>query len=534
LRKGNLIISVPIIVLLILLPVSLVAEASNSGSAAPPYKDMTYNEPNNNYCEFYYYDLQWPAGYTCTEGSTTSGLSATGEYADPTGPDTFSSFDEYVYFDQYYGNGVALSNGGTVSMATYGTFHGYVGGTWACASGTCSGDAGVEVVWTYTMSSGQVQYFFRTDFSIDQNGQSAAVNCSNCQFGLVATNVPASVSVGGGIYTYAWSDSGYNTWAWFTPQDPLSYFGTSYYAYTPQILGASWSVTLSASNLSPSVGTPVTLTAATSANVAPWYYYINIFDQTTGTLLTSCSSGTSCSTTVSQSVPTTHTYMACVSWQGTCAGPPYAPGLKSNLISVTWGSGTGLLQLGWGHNSPPTASFTLTFGQSVTQGDLLVAMVGTYTTGLAYNTPADTQHNPWQSAVVETSNDRVQVFYTIAGSTGSDSITLSASSDPNSDYIYGFIAEFSHAAGTFDKSSTGYGTGNPQVSSFTPSSGTVVVAIAAGPSSWSLPSGSPFHMIGGNTAWLVGAAYAVSWGSGSTIAQWANSGTYGEAAASFH
>jgi len=88
-----------------------------------------------------------------------------------------------------------------------------------------------------------------------------------------------------------------------------------------------------ASASSAPVNTNVTLTANTSADVGPTPYYILIVDET-GTILTSCSSGASCSTTVTSAVAATHQYTAYLSGSSTSN----SANARSSTVSVSWTS----------------------------------------------------------------------------------------------------------------------------------------------------------------------------------------------------
>jgi hypothetical protein len=212
---------------------------------------------------------------------------------------------------------------------------------------------------------------------------------------------------------------------------------------------------------------------------------------------------------------------------------PWAGGGSGNwgqYFYVTWAM-AGLKQ---GHNTAGSTTFSLLYPTLPLQGDLLVAMVGTYTTGVTFKV-TDTQVNAWTSAVSDCVNDCVQIFYATAKSTSVDTVKFTASSDPSSDFIYGFIVDFTGSAVTLDKVSSGHGTGTqPHVQSFTPSKGTVVVDITAAAGTANYSPGTYYTMIGSNPGWWGAAAYEVYWSHGSTIAPWSsNNNAYDEVAASF-
>jgi hypothetical protein len=106
--------------------------------------------------------------------------------------------------------------------------------------------------------------------------------------------------------------------------------------------GVEWQdvgpVRLNTSNGSTQVlGGSTTLIASTVLNVGPTPFYIQIYDATTGTRLATCGFGTSCSALVSQSVATTHRYIAYVSSLSTAFPPPFIQD-TSDSVFVTWAS----------------------------------------------------------------------------------------------------------------------------------------------------------------------------------------------------
>jgi putative cell wall-binding protein/uncharacterized protein YvpB len=96
---------------------------------------------------------------------------------------------------------------------------------------------------------------------------------------------------------------------------------------------AAWTVSLSPGSMSVSAGQSVTLTATTNQDVGPTAYGLYIKDLTNGTQK-NCSSGTSCSWTVSYT-GTTHSFVARVGmFDGT------GTQVTSSTTTITWGSGS--------------------------------------------------------------------------------------------------------------------------------------------------------------------------------------------------
>lgn len=96
---------------------------------------------------------------------------------------------------------------------------------------------------------------------------------------------------------------------------------------------SAWRVELAPVPPVTTAGSTVTLEAVTSQDVGPTPYWIEIFDLTTGSLLRSCGSGLTCSTSVWQGSPTTHTYVAYVADGG---NPPGNIQASSVAVPVTW------------------------------------------------------------------------------------------------------------------------------------------------------------------------------------------------------
>jgi hypothetical protein len=92
---------------------------------------------------------------------------------------------------------------------------------------------------------------------------------------------------------------------------------------------------LTASSSSGGTNHPVTLDASGNVDVGPTAYYIDIYDMTSGTLLTACGNGTSCTVTTTVSGCSTHTYRAYIA-DPSASPPPTSIQATSNTVSVEW------------------------------------------------------------------------------------------------------------------------------------------------------------------------------------------------------
>lgn len=81
-------------------------------------------------------------------------------------------------------------------------------------------------------------------------------------------------------------------------------------------------MTLTATAYTLPVGASSTLTETSSADIGPSPLFVELWDTTTGTLLATCGEGTTCQATVSQSVATTHSYVATLSPFSASYPPP--------------------------------------------------------------------------------------------------------------------------------------------------------------------------------------------------------------------
>jgi hypothetical protein len=321
------------------MPLSSIVFGAVSGSVTPPYGDMSTGSQNNICMAQWTGDPPFPAGYYCVTASESNGQANLGDYSAVQAGDSSDQNSEYVYFDQSANDGVSLQPPiyTTISMATSASYYGPVSGYYAYSGGYYSAESYLKVMWSYTYYNSQTQSnqtvnYFGTLADLDQDGGSVVLSCpGTCTFEYaVSGNPPSSLWVGGGMASYASSATGYSACSWFDPNDPtgLCETGTDYMSILG-FAGAAWSISLSSMRQSSSVAI---LTATASADVSSWDYAINIFDQTTSTLVTSCTSGTTCTGSVSESGSTTQTYIACVAYYESCSSDV----LASAGTSVTW------------------------------------------------------------------------------------------------------------------------------------------------------------------------------------------------------
>ena len=185
-----------------------------------------------------------------------------------------------------------------------------------------------------------------------------------------------------------------------------------------------------------------------------------------------------------------------------------------------------------GHNSPPTSTFTAQFGNGwgttttgVLQanfGDLLLATEATYSGSTTFSTPTDSLGNTWTAVAGGeycSAYDCVEIWQAVANGNGTDTVTFHTGT--SSAYTYGFLREFLGYTGTVYTYAKNSGTsGTPSVSSFSPTSDDLVIAVAASTSgNWS--PGQYYYMVGTNTGWYAATEFAPGWTYGSTSAPWA-------------
>jgi hypothetical protein len=99
---------------------------------------------------------------------------------------------------------------------------------------------------------------------------------------------------------------------------------------------AAWTVSLSASAADVYVNDSVQLTATTNLDLTGTGMYLDMFDQTTGSFLTTCTTGTSCTTFWSEPDIGSHTFIAYVDNDPYVELPPCCIQATSNSVTVTW------------------------------------------------------------------------------------------------------------------------------------------------------------------------------------------------------
>jgi len=103
----------------------------------------------------------------------------------------------------------------------------------------------------------------------------------------------------------------------------------------PDIPDTGWTVSLAAS---PATLWPTqysTLTATTNMDVGPTPYWIQIYDESTGSYVASCASGTSCSISVTEPTTSLQEYTAVVA-DGADSYPPGNEQAVSSVVAVDW------------------------------------------------------------------------------------------------------------------------------------------------------------------------------------------------------
>jgi hypothetical protein len=144
----------------------------------------------------------------------------------------------------------------------------------------------------------------------------ACMQASQCSVGYTAN---------AGLHTFA---------AYVTP--PVANQPTENVVSSNSVTVAWFSVSIapaSASMVGP--GKPVTITATTTADVNNSGYHLGLYDQTSGTRLTYCSRGTTCSTTLTKEQAGSRSIVAFVSGDSETSPPPSIQA-QSSPITATW------------------------------------------------------------------------------------------------------------------------------------------------------------------------------------------------------
>lgn len=278
--------------------------ALNVGQAATLTATAS-NLPNGDYLTIWQptTDTEWGSGYAGENPDSTTVTQNTPQ------SDTFVAHIENR-------NGVTIATSNTVQV------------TWNAAETTPSpmitltasptylptGNATILNATTSNLPGGDYIDLRGTD-GLAQTTDSATLATSDTQY------VPGTVTYTASIMT----PSGHDV----ANSSPVV---VTWYAHAPP--EQAWTVSLSAQPTQLPAGSATTVTATANQNVGPTPYYINIVDKTTGAVLTSCGSGTSCTTTMTETQATTQTFQADVGRYD--ASPGGGTEANSNQLSVTW------------------------------------------------------------------------------------------------------------------------------------------------------------------------------------------------------
>lgn len=134
--------------------------------------------------------------------------------------------------------------------------------------------------------------------------------------------------------SYTWSAHVTDAKGAAGPESGSQSFGVLAGQPTPS-LSPPRSIVLSASPPVTTAGSTVQLTAATQQSVSGTGFVIEIFDDDTGTLLASCTTGLSCTASTRESAPRTDTFIAYVASPSSIRPPPNIQA-TSNTVQVTW------------------------------------------------------------------------------------------------------------------------------------------------------------------------------------------------------
>lgn len=180
----------------------------------------------------------------------------------------------------------------------------------------------VTLTATASMDLGPTPYFLRI---LDNETGAYLASCGSgttCAVAVTRANVDAAA------FTAMVTDS---------RNPPLASASTDVYWHAS-------GVKLTAGATTVAVGGTSTITAVTDYDVVTSPFYIELFDDTTGTLLQSCGGGTRCTVSVRQTTAATHRYRACFSGFGTSFPPPSV--LECTIEKyVTWSSGGAAVSL---------------------------------------------------------------------------------------------------------------------------------------------------------------------------------------------
>jgi hypothetical protein len=99
----------------------------------------------------------------------------------------------------------------------------------------------------------------------------------------------------------------------------------------PPVPGNGYAISLSASSTTAGAGQSVNLSGVANRDIGPTPYGLSIIDTTTGQEVAHVGSGSTIAAAVSQSVPTTHSYVAMV-----CNSGGANPQASSAPVTITW------------------------------------------------------------------------------------------------------------------------------------------------------------------------------------------------------
>ena len=189
--------------------------------------------------------------------------------------------------------------------------------------------------------------------------------------------------------------------------------------WTPAV---SWSVSLLADQTNVPVNTSVTLTATANQDVGPTPYVIAIYEGATS--IASCSSGTTCTISVTSSTATTKTYFARIEE----ASDPNIFPATSNFVDVTWTAIAGA----------PTVNLLANGSKTISVADASTITLSWTTTNMA-GANCDATAGPWSGSKTTT------------GPNGGGSQPLGPLSGPNT---FLFVLTCTNASGSSSSTAT--------------------------------------------------------------------------------